>query len=190
MRRWGRRIVAAVGSGLVIAVLVAQPSLGYTVVGATFSPDHGAPGDQILVTGFGLPHDCPSVSVYLAPSAAASGITSPNDRRLTRLDGAVRYLRGFGLGVGDTRRTTTFSFRVPNLGLGRYSTFAKCAGGSFDPGATAFRITGGDLPQTSTVAPSTAVPDSRWPWFVLTGSLPVGALLLRRRAADRSRPNL
>jgi hypothetical protein len=156
------RVAAALGAGAMILVSGASVASAYTVLGATFLPDHGAPHAAIVVVGLPLAIDCPVVDVWLAPGASPSpSITSSSDPRLLTLAGTVR-IRPIGAGgVGDTRPATTFEFRVPAIQPGTYATYAECHGGTpafegFGPGATMFTVEPA-APETST---DPAVPDA------------------------------
>ena len=52
----------AVGLGSLVIGTVAA----YTMLGASFVPDHGAPGTRVVVEGLPLATDCPTVEVWFA----------------------------------------------------------------------------------------------------------------------------
>jgi hypothetical protein len=163
-RRWASataaRIAAASATAALLLATGGSTAGAYTVVGATFLPDHGAPDALIVVEGLPLAADCPVVKVWLAPGPTPSPpITTSTNKRLVALDGAVR-VRPIGAGgAGDTRPGTTFEFRVPAIRPGTYATYAECRGGSvfggFGPGATTFTVEAAP-PRTDT-EPGTAV---------------------------------
>jgi len=182
------RVVAVLGIGTMLLATGASVASAYTVLGATFLPDHGAPGAAIVVVGLPLAVDCPVVDVWLAPGAAPSPpIAASNDPRLLRLEGTVR-VRPIGAGgVNDTRPGTTFEFRVPAIQPGTYSTYAECRGGTsgfegFWPGATPFTVQPA-APATYTDAPVRAAPGTPPLLLVIAGGLaiPLFALWQSRR---------
>ncbi|HVM63316.1 MAG TPA: hypothetical protein VMU14_00545 [Acidimicrobiales bacterium] len=125
------------------------------MLGATFSPGHGAPGATVRVTGLPLAVDCPDIRVWLSPEQdATSSITSPSDPRLVRLAGTVSHPRIGAGGIGDTRHGTLFTFVVPGLRAGTYATFSECipasGGFGFSSGATPFTVDAA-TPDTDTI---------------------------------------
>ncbi len=163
------RVAPALLAGVIVLAPAASVASAYTVAGASFLPDHGAPGAAIVVEGLPLAVDCPVVDVWLAPGTAPSpAIASSSDPRLIKLAGSVR-VRSIGAGgANDTRPGTTFEFRVPAIQAGTYATYAQCRGGDpafrgFGPGATSFTVEAGS-PRTETTA---GVADAPGPWPVL-----------------------
>jgi hypothetical protein len=149
-----RRSAAAIATTAVVALVAGSLLLAtgasivsaYTVAGAIFVPDHGAPGTAIVVEGLPLAVDCPAVDAWLARGAAPSPpITAVGDPRLLKLTGTVR-IRPIGAGgVNDTRPGTTFEFRVPAIEPGVYATCHRCRGGdpgfgTFERGAASFTV--------------------------------------------------
>jgi len=193
-RKWAAasaaRVAAALGTGAILLATGASVASAYTVLGATFLPDHGAPGAAIVVVGLPLAVDCPVVDVWLAPGAAPSPpIAASNDPRLLRLEGTVR-VRPIGAGgVNDTRPGTTFEFRVPAIQPGTYATYAECRGGTsgfegFWPGATPFTVQPA-APATYTDAPVRAAPGTPPLLLVIAGGLAIPLFALRRSRRPR-----
>jgi hypothetical protein len=194
-RRLARlRAGGAAGIGIALVLLTSGRSVRASVLGATFLPDHAAPGSQVLVAYLPLAADCPSVRVYLSRHVSPTPpITSAGDRRLIRLVGTVAYRTGYGPNsAGPTPRTTTFSFRVPVLAPGIYGTYAQCIGGppvssTFGAGAGSFAVEPVGVPATTALA--TEIHDHG---SSLTGpeggiALVVSGLLWRRRIRSRDR---
>jgi len=151
---FSKRLAMSLASGVVLLAASGASANAYTVLGATFVLEHGAPGARIVVVGLPLAVDCPSVDVWLVRGAAPSPpVTERTDPRLLKLSGAVRVRRIGAGGAGDTRPATTFEFRVPAIQPGIYATYAECRGSSsfegFEAGATSFTVDPG--------APSTDV---------------------------------
>lgn len=142
------RVAAVLAAGAVLVSIAVPVASGYTVLGATFTPDHGAPlAVKVVVVGLPLAADCPIVDVWLAPDAAPSPpVMVSSDPRLLMLDGATTHPPIGAGGVGDTRPGTTFEFIVPAIRTGTYSTYWQCRGGSpsvfsgFSNGATTFTV--------------------------------------------------
>jgi hypothetical protein len=191
-RRLSRRVGPAAGLAVALVLFSSGLSARASVIGATFLPDHAAPGSMVLVAYLPLVADCPRVRVYLSRHVSPTPpITSARDRRLIRLVGTVRYQTGFGPNsTGPTPRTTTFTFRVPRLPSGVYGTFAQCVGGppvssTFGPGAGPFTIERAVIPATATVT-SPPPKGSALAWPVYAIALFIGGLLWRRRFARRA----
>lgn len=169
-------------SAIVLAITASGAS-GYTVVGTTFLPDHGAPGDAIVVEGLPLAVDCPVVVVWLAPGAEPSPpITANNDSRLLKVAGTTTHPPIGAGGVGDTRPGTRFSFRVPEIPTGTYAAYSQCPGGNpefggFGPGAATFTVDPA-LPGTDTTATMTGGDSSLRAFPIVVGVLAVPILLL------------
>lgn len=142
------RVAAVLAAGAVLVWIAAPVASGYTVLGATFTPDHGAPlAEKVTVVGLPLAVDCPEVDVWLAPGTAPSPpVTTSNDPRLVKLDGVTTHPPIGAGGVGDTRPGTVFAFVVPAIPAGTYSTYSQCRGGTasvfgpFSNGATTFTV--------------------------------------------------
>jgi len=182
----------------VVALLASVAAARASVLGATFYPDHGAPGARITVGQLPWPDVCPSVRVYLSREVNPTPlITSAADHRLIQLAGTVRYRHGYRSGTFSgplPPLTTTFDFRVPRLPPGVYGTYAQCVGGpvdwsGFGPGATTFTVDPEPLPPTDTVtATSTAAPgpaDDPRPAALLALALGLATLMGVRRWAGR-----
>ena len=93
----------------------------YTVAGAIFVPDHGAPGAVVVVEGLPLAVDCPAVDVWLARGAAPSPRSLP---MATTSPEACRYRPRSAIGAGgvnDARPGTTFEFKVPAMSRACYA---------------------------------------------------------------------
>ena len=164
LRRLARVTIAASAVSLLLLAGVSSAS-AYTILGATFDPDHGSAGAKISVGELPLAVDCLTVDVWLAGDVIPSPpIESRDDPRLIKLRGTTRHAPG-GIGVGDQRLDTTLTFRVPAIAPGTYATYWQCSGvtGSFDsfgPGATTFTVDP-SVPGTDTVAaPADAVAGS------------------------------
>ena len=184
-----RRMLAA---GILVALVLVAPGqrVRASVLGATFLPDHAAPGSTVLVVYLPRAADCPTVRVYLSRQQSPTPpITSARDRRLIRLMGTVAYRTGYGPNsTGPTPRTTTFRFRVPALSPGIYGTYGQCVGGppvssTFGPGAGPFTIDRADGPATSTVAVTSHDQPFSLAWPVYGIGFVIGWLLLRGRLA-------
>jgi hypothetical protein len=182
----------ALVAGALLVVTGTSVVSAYTVAGAIFVPDHGAPGAAIVVEGLPLAVDCPAVDVWLARGAAPSPpITAIGDPRLLKLAGSVR-IRPIGAGgVNDTRPGTTFEFKVPAIEPGIYATYHRCRGGSpgfgmFGRGITSFTV---DLapPGTDTAGPLREIAAPPSPLPILAGVLafPLFMLALARRRHRR-----
>ena len=178
--------VAAVVALVAVAAVVSNAA-AYTVLGASFFPNHGAPGIRIVVDGLPLAADCPTVDVWLAPGITASPpIVSAADTRLIRLRGQVRHVPG-GVSLGDTRRGTTFVFRVPAIAAGTYSTYSRCIGGSagfagFGTGNTTFTI---DHPPPNTDAIDPVAGQGQVPGVLpMVAGLIAGLIFLLRRTCS------
>jgi hypothetical protein len=195
-----RRSAAAIALTAVAALVMGAPLLAtgasianaYTVAGAIFVPDHGAPGAAIVVEGLPLAVDCPAVDVWLARGAApAPPITTISDPRLLKLAGTVRVRPVGAGGVDDTRPGTTFEFRVPAIRPDIYATYHRCRGG--DPGfskigrgAALFTVDPAP-PATSTAGllAGTGAPPSPLPIVAGVVSIPLFMLGLARRRHRR-----
>ena len=155
-----RRVVLAVAAMSLFALATSGGlAVAYTVIGATFVPDHGSTGAKVVVYELPLAVDCPTVDVWLAPGDASPTITSPSDARLIALAGDVRS-EPIGVGANDTRPATTFAFRVPAIPAGTYATYWQCRGGAagdgeFGPGPMPFVV---DHPLPGTDSPEAAPP--------------------------------
>jgi hypothetical protein len=142
------RVAAVLATGVMLLATTAPSASGYTVPGATFTPDHGAPlATTVVVVGLPLAVDCPIVDVWLAPDASPSPpVTASSDPRLLKLDGVTTHPPIGAGGVDDTRPGTAFEFIVPAIPTGTYSTYSQCRGGSasvfgaFSKGATMFTV--------------------------------------------------
>ena len=187
-----RRSAAAIATTAAVALVLGSLLVAtgtsvvsaYTVAGAIFVPDHGAPGAVVVVEGLPLAVDCPAVDVWLARGAAPSpAITAIGDPRLLKLAGTVR-VRPIGAGgVNDTRPGTTFEFKVPAIEPGIYATYHRCRGGDpgfgiFGRGITLFTVDPAP-PGTFTAAPlaGTGVPANSL--LILAGVLAFPLLMLR-----------
>ena len=201
LREWTRGRVLAAAIAMTIALLLSpHASARAAYLGATFIPDHGAPGARIVVGYLPLPKECPRVNVYPSREATPSPpIASAHDPRLIRLVGTVSYRRGYGPNsTGPTPKTTTFEFRVPDLRPGTYGTYAQCVGGpavssGFGTGNSLFTVDPGP-PETDTEAIAAVVqPEipTEWPAlpFAVIGcaSLMLSAILWRRQTTSGTR---
>ena len=186
-------IATAAAAALVTVALLLGAGISvvsaYTVAGAIFVPDHGAPGDVIVVEGLPLAVDCPAVDAWLAPGAApAPPITAASDPRLLKLAGTVRIRPVGAGGVNDTRPGTTFEFKVPAIEPGIYATYHRCRGGSpgfgiFGRGITSFTVDP-TPPGTDTAGPLREIAAPPSPLPILAGVL---AFPLFMRALARRR---
>ena len=142
------RVASVPAAGAVLVSIAAPVASGYTVLGATFTPDHGAPlAVKVVVVGLPLAAACPIVDIWLASDALPSPpVTASSDPRLVKLDGATTHPPIGAGGVGDTRPGTTFEFIVPAIPTSTYSTYWQCRGGSppvfggFSNGAMPFTV--------------------------------------------------
>jgi hypothetical protein len=193
LRRLARVATTASGVSLLVVAGVTTAS-AYTILGATFDPDHGAAGSRITVGELPLAVDCPTVDVWLASDVAPSPpIESSDDPRLIKLRGTTRHAPG-GIGVGDQRLGTTFVFRVPAISPRTYGTYWQCSGGTgsfglFSPGATTFTVDV-SAPGTDTVAspadPVVGSPDtSRLVIGLFAGLVALAGVAVFRRPPDR-----
>jgi hypothetical protein len=186
-----RRAAAGV-FGLAASILIASTAVAYTVIGASFSPDHGSRGAMVVVTGLPLAADCPDVLVELAAADMdpSRPIDSAADPRLIQLEGVVTHPPIGAGGIGDTRPGTAFTFRVPPIDAGTYDTFWQCSGGSPAFGA----LTAGDSSfSVDPPAPDTDVAQVEAPRPVEPPILPLeifaalGGLAFVRRVTGRRR---
>jgi len=175
--RSGGRVAPVLAVVAILLATTVQVASAYTVLGATFTPGHGAPhGVKVVVSGLPLAADCPIVDVWLAPGASASPpVTASNDPRLLKLAGITSHPPIGAGGVGDTRPGTIFTFLVPAIPTRTYSTYTQCRGGNastfggFSNGATTFTVDPAP-PGTDTATASVESGASRGP-----GPLPIGA---------------
>ena len=183
---------AALVMGALLLATGASVAVAYTVAGAIFVPDHGAPRASIVVEGLPLAVDCPAVDVWLARGAAPSPpITAISDPRLLKLAGTVRVRPVGAGGVNDTRPGTTFEFRVPAIEPGIYATYHRCRGG--DPGfgefgrAAALFSVDPAPPSTDTAGTlaGTSAPPSPLPILAGVLAVPLFMLGLSRRRHPR-----
>ena len=195
-RRSAEAIATNAAAALVTVALLLRAGTSvvsaYTVAGAIFVPDHGAPGAVVVVEGLPVAVDCPAVDVWLAPGAAPSPpITAIGDPRLLKLAGSVR-IRPIGAGgLNDTRPGTTFEFRVPAIEPGIYATYHRCRGGSpgfgiFGRGIASFTVDPAP-PGTYTAGPlrETGAPPSPLPIFAGVLAFPLFMFTLARRRHRR-----
>ena len=186
------RAAAAFVTGALLLASGASVASAYTVAGAVFVPDHGAPAAAILVEGLPLAVDCPAVDVWLARGAAPSPpITASSDPRLLKLAGTVRVRPVGAGGVNDTRPGTTFEFRVPAIEPGIYATYHRCRGGDpgfgkFGRGAALFTVDPAP-PGTDTAGTlaGTSAPPSPLPILAGVLAFPLFMLGLSRRRHPR-----
>ena len=184
-----RRVVLAVAAMSLFAIATSGGlAVAYTVIGATFVPDHGSTGAKVVVYELPLAVDCPTVDVWLAPGDASPTITSAGDARLIALAGDVRS-EPIGVGANDTRPATTFAFRVPAIPAGTYATYWQCRGGAagdgeFGPGPMPFVV---DHPLPGTSSPEAAPPPVSAALTVPIASGVLAGLAWLLRPRDRRR---
>lgn len=186
----GKRMFLALAGAVLGGALVVGPAAAALARAPTMSPDHGAPGTLVHVTGFPEATACPTVRMYVAP---IGGITSFADLRLRRLTGTVTY--GLGLGQSSTGplvRVPLFRFTVPALEPALYTTYYTCSGSTSGWNAlfedASFRVDplppGATLPPTTTLSAAIPSSDASRPglWLVV-GLMSIGLMSAALRRA-------
>lgn len=174
------QVVLLVALAWLIACAGITTVSAYTVLGASFSPDHGPSGSRITVGELPLAIGCPAVDVWLAPVGTRSPpIDSRDDPRLIQLRGTSTHPPAtIGAGLG-----TTFVFRVPAIAPKTYGTYYQCIGATagfdfFSAGHTTFTVDP-SVPGTDTVA-APASPVTGPPWALIGVFVLSVATMLRR----------